>query len=83
MAAKMAQATGPTLRHAGWREVRAFQVKTIAGKSRHRAVSLKLRRLPGGAGVAEADAIEVTVVMVATAVWAAPARVTLDGRSEQ
>ena len=82
MAEKMAQAIGPTQRHAGWREVRTFHVKRIAGKNRQRAVSPKVRRLLGGA-VGAADAMEVTVVMVAVAVWAEPASMTLDGSSEQ
>jgi len=74
----MAHASGPTLRQARCREVRAFQVKTIAGKSRHNTVSLKLRRR--GERV---EATEATVFSEASAVSAEPASVRLEGSSEQ
>ena len=80
MAAKTAHAIGPTRRHAGCRDVRAFHVKMIAGKIRQSAVSPKLRPCFAGAGSA---AIEVTVLSVATALSVAPAMETLDGSSEQ
>jgi hypothetical protein len=82
IAARTVHAAGATLRHARCRDVRALHAITSAGSSRQISVSRRRRLggLPGEASAAET--IEVTVLMVAVALCAAPASVRLDGRIE-
>ncbi len=72
----IAQAMGLTVLRARWGEVRAFQVKMRQGKSRQSAVYPKVRCEGAMA------AMEVTVLIVATALCAEEVSVMLEGRSE-